>query len=171
MNASTHGVGFKGVPSIKTTALIFLFSFLAAMSWFPGQSRAAEKPVSSEAMAGPEGKVVQVIQSPIQVRPRQPGAYENVFVTLDLDGVSSAEIRITGYDIDAVEETVMTINGTEVSLPREIVADMRDSTVKIPIPKSILRQGKNEIGFLFAKAVGGTSGFSILDLQVVLHGQ
>jgi hypothetical protein len=156
---------------MKTTVLILFICFFAAMTRFSGQCIAAEKPASDEAMAEPGEQVVQVINSPIQLRPRQPGAFESVSVKLDLDRVTSAEIRVTAYDIDAVEETIMTVNGTEISLPSEIVADMRGSTVTIPLPEAVLKQGNNEIGFLFSKAVGGTSGFSIIDLQVVLHRQ
>lgn len=154
---------------MKRIVSILFVCFLAAMTRFPDQGHAAEKPGSDMAQAGPGDQVVQVIQSPIQLRPRQPGAFESVSVTLDLDGVTSAELRMTAYDIDAVEETVMTVNGTEISLPFEIVADMRGSTVTIPLREEVLRQGTNEIGFLFAEAVGGTSGFAIMDLQIVLH--
>ena len=156
---------------MKRTVLILFVCFLAAMPRFSDQGHAAEKPASDMAQAGPGDQVVQVIQSPIQLRPRQPGAFESVSVILDLDGVTSAELRMTAYDIDAVEETVMTVNGTEVGLPSEIVADMRGSTVNIPLPEAVLKQGTNEIGFLFAEAVGGTSGFAIMDLKVVLHRQ
>ena len=141
------------------------------MCWLCSQCLAAEEPTNSESVAKGEAgvKVVELIQSPIQVRPRQPGAYENVIVSLDLAGVSSAEIRVTGYDIDAVRETIMTVNGTKIDLPPEIVADMQDRTVTVPVPEGVLKQGDNEIGFLFAEAVGGTSGFAIFGLQLILR--
>ncbi|MGH1417902.1 MAG: hypothetical protein ACRBCJ_03495 [Hyphomicrobiaceae bacterium] len=156
---------------MKKTVLILFICLLATMPRFSHPGHAAEKLDSDMAQAGPGDQVVRVIQSPIQLRPRQPGAFKSVSVILDLNRVTSAELKMTAYDIDAVEETVMTVNGTEVNLPSEIVADMRASTVTIPLPEAVLKQGTNEFGFLFAEAVGGTSGFAILDLQIVLHRQ
>ena len=114
-------------------------------------------------------EVVQVISSPIVLRPRKPGAAGEATVDLDLKGVTSSAIRVTGFDIDGTEETVMSINGHKVPLPPEIVADMSEKTVTIELKPGVLKQGPNTVHFLFAKAVGGTSGFSIHDLQILLR--
>ena len=155
---------------MKKSVAVLLLCF-AAMGQLPDQCLAADPPAADKDLAGPDGQVIQVINEPIQVRPRQPGAYENAIVNLDIDKVSSAALRVTLYDIDALEEVVMTVNGTKIALPSEVVADMQDRTVTVALPTSVLKQGDNEIGFLFAEAVGGTSGFAIFDLQVVLHRQ
>ena len=114
-------------------------------------------------------EVVQVIPAPIVLRPRKPGAAAQASVDLDLKGVTSSAIRVTGFDIDATEETEMSINGQKVPLPPEIVADMAEKTVTIELKPGVLKQGPNTVHFLFAKAVGGTSGFSIHDLQILLR--
>lgn len=122
-----------------------------------------------ESAAGPGGEVVRVIRAPIELRPRKPGAYEEVSVDLSLEGVTSAAIVVNGFDIDAVEETVMTVNGTKIPLPPEIVSDLQERIVTIELPDGVLRDGKNTIGFLFAEAVGGTTGFAIHDLRILLR--
>lgn len=114
-------------------------------------------------------EVVQVIPEPIVLRPRKPGASAEASVDLDLEGVSSSAIRVTGFDIDGTEETVMSINGHQVPLPPEIVADMSEKTVTVELEPGVLKQGPNTVHFLFANAIGGTSGFSIHDLQILLR--
>ncbi len=156
---------------MKTNLQIILLCLIVGISQSPGRGLSAETQINDEALASPKKQVVQVIQAAIQLRPREPGAFESVSVNLDLENVTASEITITGYDIDAVDEAVMTINGNEIGLPPEIIADMGGSTVTFPLPLTVLKQGNNEIGFLFSKAVGGTSGFAIYDLKVVLHRQ
>jgi predicted TIM-barrel fold metal-dependent hydrolase len=129
----------------------------------------ADRLLGGEGLAGPGGEVVRAIRAPLQLRPREPGAFETVSVNLDLAGVTSSELRVTGFDIDAVEEVALTVNGVEIGLPAEIVADMQERTVTIPLPESVVRTGENEIRFLFAEAVGGTTGFAIHDLLIILH--
>jgi len=63
----------------------------------------------------------------------------------------------------------MTINGRKIPLPSEIVADMAERTVTIELDAGILKNGTNTISFLFAEAVGGTSGFSIHDVKILLR--
>ena len=119
--------------------------------------------------AGPGDKQVRVIRAPIELRPRAPGAYEEVEVNLDLTGVTSTAVKVKGFDIDATEEAVMTINGTEIPLPPEIVSDMQERVVTIELPDGTLHDGTNTIGFLFASAVGGTTGYAIHDLRILLR--
>jgi predicted TIM-barrel fold metal-dependent hydrolase len=114
-------------------------------------------------------KVVQVIRSPIVLRPKKPGATAEASVDLDLQGVASSAIRVTGFDIDGVKEVAMSINGHEIRLPPEIVADMSERTVTIELEPGVLKQGPNTVSFLFAEAVGGTTGFSIHDLKILLR--
>jgi len=114
-------------------------------------------------------KVVQVIRTPIVLRPEKPGATGEVSVNLNLQGVTSSAVRVTGFDIDGVEEVVMSINGRKIQLPPEIVADMSERTVTIELDPGVLEQGTNTVSFLFAEAVGGTSGFSIHDLKILLR--
>jgi hypothetical protein len=131
----------------------------------------ADPLLGRESAAGPGGEVVRVIRAPIEMRPREPGAYEEVTVDLKLEGVTSAAIVVNGFDIDAVEETVMTVNGTEIPLPEEIVSDLQERTVTIELPDGVLKEGENKIGFLFSEAVGGTTGFAIHDLRILLRKQ
>ncbi|WP_161594555.1 amidohydrolase family protein [Marimonas lutisalis] len=125
--------------------------------------------LGGESVVGPNGKIVRVIRGTIELRPREPGAYEEVEVDLDLSGVTSAAVRVKGFDVDATEEAVMTINGTEVPLPPEIVSDMQERSVTIELPEGVLTNGKNTIGFLFAEAVGGTTGYAVHDLRILLR--
>lgn len=114
-------------------------------------------------------KTVQVIKSPIVLRPATPGDKKTVSVNLQLDEVKSTAIQVTGFDIDGLAETVMLINGQEVKLPAEILADMAQKTVTIELEEGLLKEGENTITFLFAEAVGGTTGFSIHDLKILLR--
>jgi len=87
---------------------------------------------------------------------------------LQLDGVKSTAIQVTGFDIDGLAETVMLINDQKVELPAEILADMDERTVTIELEEGLLKEGENTITFLFAEAVGGTTGFSINNLKIIL---
>ena len=88
---------------------------------------------------------------------------------MELTGVKSTAVQVTGFDIDGVTETEMFINDQKVKLPAEIVADMAPKTVIIELKKGILKEGENTITFLFADSVGGTTGFSILGLKIMLR--
>ena len=125
--------------------------------------------LGGEGLAGPGGTVIRAIRSPLQLRSRAPGAVETVPISLDLNGVTSVELRITGFDIDAPEEVSMTVNGIEIGPPPEIVADMQERTVTVAVPQGAFITGENKITFLFAEAVGGTTGFAIHDLLVLLR--
>ena len=114
-------------------------------------------------------KTVQVIKSPIVLRPATPGDKKTVSVNLQLDGVKSTAIQVTGFDIDGLAETVMLINDQKVELPAEILADMAPSTVTIELEEGLLKEGENTITFVFAEAVGGTTGFSINNLKIILR--
>jgi len=46
---------------------------------------------------------------------------------------------------------------------------MQPRTVTIELEEGLLKEGKNTINFLFAEAVGGTTGFSIHNLKVLLR--
>jgi len=114
-------------------------------------------------------KIVQVIKSPIELRPMSPGANKTVAVNLTLENAKSTAIEVTGFDIDALEETVMLINDQEVKLPEEILADMQPRTVTIELEDGLLKEGENKIKFIFAEAVGGTTGFSIHNLKILIR--
>jgi len=113
-------------------------------------------------------KTVQVIKSPITLRPATPGDKETVSVNLQLDGAKSTAIQVTGFDIDGLAETVMLISDQKVELPAEILADMAPRTVTIELEEGLLKEGENTITFVFAEAVGGTTGFSIPSLKIIL---
>lgn len=125
--------------------------------------------LGSEGAAGPDGKRIRVMCAPIELRPRKPGAYEEVRVDLGLTGVTSTAVRVKGVDIDATEEAVMTINGTEIPLPSEIVSDLQERSVTIELPTGLLDDGTNTIGFLFAEVGGGTTGYAVHDLRLLLR--
>ena len=114
-------------------------------------------------------KIVQVIKSPIELRPMSPGANKTVAVNLTLENAKSTAIEVTGFDIDALEETVMLINDQEVKLPAEILADMQPRTVTIELEDGLLKEGENKIKFIFAEAVGGTTGFSIHNPKILIR--
>ncbi len=114
-------------------------------------------------------RVVEVVTSEIRMRPAKPGDKETVSFNLQLSGVTSTAIQVTGWDIDDVAETVMLINDQEVKLPAEIVADVAPKTVTIELEEGLLKEGENTITFVFAEAVGGTTGFSILDVKILLR--
>ena len=117
----------------------------------------------------PESETVKVISSELRLRPATPGDKRTVSFNLKLTGVKSTAVQVTGFDIDGVTETEMFINDQKVKLPAEIVADMAPKTVIIELKKGILKEGENTITFLFADSVGGTTGFSILGLKIMLR--
>lgn len=126
-------------------------------------------PGSTEYYDESGARVVEVVTSEIRMRPAKPGDKEKVSVNLQLSGVTSTAIQVTGWDIDDVAETVMLINDQEVKLPPEIVADVAPRTVTIELEEGLLKEGENTITFVFAEAVGGTTGFSILDVKILLR--
>lgn len=117
----------------------------------------------------PDSETVKVISSELRLRPATPGDKRTVSFNLKLTGVKSTAVQVTGFDIDGVTETEMFINDQKVKLPAEIVADMAPKTVTIELEKGILNEGENTITFLFADSVGGTTGFSILGLKIMLR--
>ncbi len=117
----------------------------------------------------PDSNTVNVINSELRLRPATPGDKRTVSFNLKLTGVKSTAVQVTGFDIDGVTETEMFINDQKVKLPAEIVADMAPKTVTIELEKGILKEGENTITFLFADSVGGTTGFSILGLKIMLR--
>ena len=117
----------------------------------------------------PDSETVKVISSELRLRPATPGDKRTVSFNLKLTGVKSTAVQVTGFDIDGVTETEMFINDQKVKLPAEIVADMAPKTVIIELKKGILKEGENTITFLFADSVGGTTGFSILGLKIMLR--
>jgi len=116
-----------------------------------------------------DSNTIKVISSELRLRPATPGDKRTVSFDLNLTGVKSTAIQVTGFDIDGVTETEMFINDQKVKLPAEIVADMTPKTVTIELEKGILKEGNNTVTFLFADAVGGTTGFSILGLKIKLR--
>jgi len=117
----------------------------------------------------PDSETVKVISSELRLRPATPGDKRTVSFNLKLTGVKSTAVQVTGFDIDGVTETEMFINDQKVKLPAKIVADMAPKTVIIELKKGILKEGENTITFLFADSVGGTTGFSILGLKIMLR--
>jgi predicted TIM-barrel fold metal-dependent hydrolase len=126
-------------------------------------------PGSTESIDESGARVVEVVSSEIRMRPATPGDQETVSVDLNLGGATSTAIRITAWDIDDVAETTLLVNGRKVELPPEIVADVAPRTVTIELEDGMLKEGANTISFIFAEAVGGTTGFSILDVKVLLR--
>ena len=66
-------------------------------------------------------------------------------------------------------ETDMLINGQEIPLPADIVADVGPRTVTIELEDGVLVEGENAITFVFANAYEGTTGFSIVDVRILLR--
>lgn len=126
-------------------------------------------PGSTEYYDESGAKVIEVVTSEIRMRPAEPGDQETVSVNLQLGGVTSTAIQVTGWDIDDVSETDLLINGRDVPLPAEIVADVAPRTVTIELEDGLLREGENTITFVFAEAFEGTTGFSILDVRILLR--
>jgi predicted TIM-barrel fold metal-dependent hydrolase len=126
-------------------------------------------PGSTEYYDESGARVVEVVTSEIRMRPAEPGDQETVSVNLQLSGVASTAIQVTGWDIDDVTETAMLINGQDVALPAEIVADVAPRTVTIELEDGLLKEGENTITFVFAEAFEGTTGFSILDVRILLR--
>jgi hypothetical protein len=113
-------------------------------------------------------RVVEVVTTEIRMRPAEPGDQETVSVNLSLDAATSTAIQVTGFDIDDVSETDMLINGQDVPLPAEIVADVAPKTVTIELEDGVLVEGENTVTFVFANAYEGTTGFSIVDVRILL---
>lgn len=111
---------------------------------------------------------IKVISTELRMRPAKVGDEQSASCKLDLAGVKSAAIQVTGFDLDGPTEALMLVNGREFALPESMVADMAPRTATIQVPEGVLRQGENLITFRFADAVGGTTGFSILAVTVLL---
>ena len=126
-------------------------------------------PRSTEYYDESGARIVEVVTSEIRMRPAEPGDQETVSVDLQLSEVTSTAIQVTGWDIDDVTETAMLINGQDVPLPAEIVADVAPRTVTIELEDGLLKKGENTITFVFAEAFEGTTGFSILDVRILLR--
>ena len=114
-------------------------------------------------------RVVEVVTTEIRMRPAKVGDQETVTVNLSLNGVTSTAIVVTGFDIDDVSETDMLVNGQNVPLPPEIVADVAPKTVTIELEDGVLVEGENTITFIFANDFEGTTGFSIVDVRILLR--
>ena len=126
-------------------------------------------PGSTEYYDESGARVVEVVTTEIRMRPADPGDQETVSVNLTLNGATSTAIVVTGFDIDDVSETDMLINGQAVPLPAEIVADVAPRTVTIELEDGLLKEGENTITFVFAEAFEGTTGFSIVDVRILLR--
>jgi predicted TIM-barrel fold metal-dependent hydrolase len=126
-------------------------------------------PGSTEYYDESGARIVVVVDSEIRMRPAKPGDQETVSVNLQLSGVTSTAIQVTGWDIDDVSETDMLINGQDVALPAEIVADVAPRTVTIELEDGVLQEGENTVTFVFAEAFEGTTGFSILEVKILLR--
>jgi predicted TIM-barrel fold metal-dependent hydrolase len=126
-------------------------------------------PGSTEYYDESGARIIEVVTSEIRMRPAEPGDQETVSVNLQLSGVTSTAIQVTGWDIDDVTETAMLINEQDVALPAEIVADVAPRTVTIELEDGLLKEGENTITFVFAEAFEGTTGFSILDVRILLR--
>jgi predicted TIM-barrel fold metal-dependent hydrolase len=114
-------------------------------------------------------RVVEVVTTEIRMRPAEVGDQETITVNLSLNGATSTAIQVTGFDIDDVSETDMLINDQNVPLPPEIVADVAPKTVIIELEDGLLVEGENTITFVFANAYEGTTGFSIVDVRILLR--
>jgi predicted TIM-barrel fold metal-dependent hydrolase len=114
-------------------------------------------------------RVVEVVTTEIRMRPAEVGDQETVTVNLSLNGATSTAIQVTGFDIDDVSETDMLINGQDIPLPADIVADVAPKTVIIELDGGVLDEGENTITFVFANDFEGTTGFSIVDVRVLLR--
>ena len=114
-------------------------------------------------------RVVEVVTTEIRMRPAKVGDQETVTINLALNGATSTAIQVTGFDIDDVSETDMLINGQNVPLPVDIVADVAPKTVTIILENGVLIEGENTITFVFANDYEGTTGFSIVDVRILLR--
>jgi predicted TIM-barrel fold metal-dependent hydrolase len=114
-------------------------------------------------------RVVEVVTTEIRMRPAKVGDQESVTVNLSLNGATSTAIVVTGFDIDDVSETDMLVNGQNVPLPPEIVADVAPKTVTVELEDGVLVEGENTITFVFANDYEGTTGFSIVDVRILLR--
>jgi len=114
-------------------------------------------------------RVVEVVTTEIRMRPAKVGDQETVTVNLSLNGVTSTAIVVTGFDIDDVSETDMLVNGQDIPLPADIVADVAPKTVTVELDDGVLVEGENTITFVFANDFEGTTGFSIVDVRILLR--
>jgi len=114
-------------------------------------------------------RVVEVVTTEIRMRPAKVGDQETVIVNLSINGATSTAIQVTGFDIDDVSETDMLINGQDVPLPADIVADVAPRTVIVELEDGVLVEGENTITFVFANDYEGTTGFSIVDVRILLR--
>jgi hypothetical protein len=137
--------------------------FFVSCSSHGDLARATKKQPSSDSAT------VNVIDYELRMRPAKVGDKKTISFNLKLTGVKSAAVEVTGFDIDGVTEADLLINGQNIKLPADIVADMKPKTVTIELDKGILKEGRNHLTFIFADAVGGTTGYSITSAKILLR--
>jgi hypothetical protein len=145
-----------------------LFTLLVSL-FFVSCASHGNLPRASKKQAASDSVMINVIDYELRMRPAKVGHKKSVSFNVKLTGVKSAAIEVTGFDIDGITEAEMSINGQKIELPAEIVADMKPKTVAIELDKGILKEGRNRLTFLFADAVGGTTGFSITRVKILLR--
>lgn len=127
-------------------------------------------PGSGETIDDSGARVIKVFDDELRMRPAEVGDQETIRTNLELSGVTSTAIQVTFFDIDGITEAQLLINGQNVDLSgQDIVADMAPKTVTIELEEGLLIEGENMISFVFADAVGETTGFSILDTHIILR--
>lgn len=115
-------------------------------------------------------RVITVFEEELRMRPAEVGDQESFKVNLELSRVTSTAIKVTFFDIDGITEADLLVNGQKIDLSgQDIVADMAPKTVTIELGDGVLVDGENTVSFVFADAVGETSGFSILDTYLILR--
>jgi hypothetical protein len=127
-------------------------------------------PGSGETIDDSGARVIKVFDDELRMRPAEVGDQKTIRTNLELSGVTSTAIQVTFFDIDGITEAQLLINGQNVDLSgQDIVADMAPKTVTIELEEGLLVEGENMISFVFADAVGETTGFSILDTHIILR--
>jgi len=90
------------------------------------------------------------------------GTKKTVPLKFNLDTAVEPYITLAAFDLDAKAEAKMYVNGNLIPLPANIFSDQNTIKGTVPIPKSVLKHGVNEVTFEFASNLDGTTtGFRI----------
>ncbi|QDS99297.1 chitobiase/beta-hexosaminidase C-terminal domain-containing protein [Adhaeretor mobilis] len=92
-----------------------------------------------------------------------------IFELPEFEDEAEPLLFLSMMDVDALQEALIYINGKGPLLPpREVLSGLMTRDGYLPLPRKMLKQGKNSITFKFDNLNEGTSGFRVYRAEVVV---
>jgi hypothetical protein len=86
-------------------------------------------------------------------------------------GTSRGYLYLEMTDVDAPRESLLFVNGHgPLEPPPSVISGSQRKSGVLLLPESYLQEGDNEVMFVFDNLNGGTSGFIVDEVKLVLHG-